>query len=210
MTLFISKKNQELLWRVINRNDAIKRMDMNFKIDWFKQTISYYYDKYEKDKLTKTEIIKINNEFIEHIKKDMKFMNEMRDKQEEEYKKLREEEIKKIKEEEEQKMRENYLVRGTNDMDRKKDELNEELIRKQDEFNDLLTKKAPEEIDFTEKNDKEEGVIKNMDELLRERQETRDIIDKETHTMYDKYVKANNLLEEEKDNEENIEIIEPS
>jgi len=210
MTLFISKKNQELLWRVINRNDAIKRMDMNFKIDWFKQTISYYYDKYEKDKLTKTEIIKINNEFIEHIKKDMKFMNEMRDKQEEEYKKLREEEIKKMKEEEEQKMRENYLVRGTNDMDRKKDELNEELIRKQDEFNDLLTKKTPEEIDFTEKNDKEEGVIKNMDELLRERQEARDIIDKETHTLYDKYVKANNLLEEEKDNEENIEIIEPS
>ena len=107
-------------------------------------------------------------------------------------------------------MRENYLVRGTNDMDIKKDELNEELIRKQDEFNDLLTKKTPEEIDFTEKNDKEEGVIKNMDELLRERQEARDIIDKETHTLYDKYVKANNLLEEEKDNEENIEIIEPS
>ena len=82
MTLFISKKNQELLWRVINRNDIIKNMDINFKTDWFKQTVSYYYDKYEKDKLTKKDIIKINNDFIEHIKKDLKFMNEIRENKE--------------------------------------------------------------------------------------------------------------------------------
>ena len=215
MTLFISKKNQELLWRVINRNDIIKNMDINFKTDWFKQTVSYYYDKYEKDKLTKKDIIKINNDFIDHIKKDLKFMNEIREKQEEEYKKQMEEEMKKMNEEEEKKRNENYLLMSTNDMDRKKDELNEELIRKQDEFNDLLTKKAPEDIDFTEK-DNNEGAIKNMEELLKERQYARDNIDKETHIMYDKYVRANNLLEENKEEEVKnkedggIEVIQPS
>ena len=215
MTLFISKKNQELLWRVINRNDIIKNMDINFKTDWFKQTVSYYYDKYEKDKLTKKDIIKINNDFIDHIKKDLKFMNEIREKQEEEYKKQMEEEMKKMNEDEEKKRKENYLLMSTNDMDRKKDELNEELIRKQDEFNDLLTKKAPEDIDFTEK-DNNEGTIKNMEELLKERQDARDNIDKETHIMYDKYVKANNLLEEDKEEEVKnkeegaIEVIQPS
>ena len=207
MTLFISKKNQELLWRVINRNDIIKNMDINFKTDWFKQTVSYYYDKYEKDKLTKKDIIKINNDFIEHIKKDLKFMNEIREKQEEEYKKQEEEKMKKDMEENKKKREENYLLMSTNDMDRKKDELNEELIRKQDEFNDLLTKKPPEDIDFTEK-DNNEGAIKNMEELLKARQDARDNIDKETHIMYDKYVKANNLLEKKEDDE--IEVIEPS
>lgn len=210
MIFFISKKNQELLWRVINKNVIIKNMDINFKTDWFKQTISYYYEKHEKDELTKEDIIKINNDFIEHIKKDLKFMNEIREKQEEEYKKQIEEEEKKKYEVEEKKRNENYLLMSTNDMDRKKDELNEELIRKQDEFNDLLKTSAPEEIDFKEK-DQEEGTIKNMEELLKARQDARDNIDKETHVMYDKYVKANNLLDENKDQEEGgeIEVIEP-
>jgi hypothetical protein len=210
MIFFISKRNQELLWRVINKNVIIKNMDINFKTDWFKQTISYYYEKHKNDELTKEDIIKINNDFIEHIKKDLKFMNELREKQEEEYKKQIEEEERKKNEAQEKKRNENYLLMSTNDMDRKKDELNEELIRKQDEFNELLNTKAPKEIDFKEK-DQEEGTIKNMDELLKARQDARDNIDKETHIMYDKYVKANNLLDENKDKEEvgEIEVIEP-
>lgn len=210
MIFFISKRNQELLWRVINKNVIIKNMDINFKTDWFKQTISYYYEKHKNDELTKEDIIKINNDFIDHIKKDLKFMNELREKQEEEYKKKMEEVI----EAKEKKRNENYLLMSTNDMDRKKDELNEELIRKQDEFNELLHTKAPKEIDFKEK-DQEEGTIKNMEELLKARQDARDNIDKETHIMYDKYVKANNLLDNNKDQEENkeevreIEVIEP-
>ena len=209
MTLFISKKNQELLWRVFNKNDCILNMDLEFKISWFKQTVSVYYDKYEKEKIDTKDLLKINKEFIEHIKKDLLFMNDIKKKQEEE--------ILKQQEQQQEQEIQNNNINNSNDllmMDNKKDELNADLIKKQEEFNNLINKKPPDDIDFKEK-DNEEGTIKNMDELLRERQEARDNVDKETHIMYDKYVTANYLLEqvkkEEKEEEkDNIEVIEPS
>ena len=213
MTLFISKKNQEILWRVFNKNENILNMDLEFKINWFRQTMSVYYDKYEKENIDMKDLLKINKEFIEHIKKDLLFMNDIKKKQEEEI-------LKQQEKEKEQEIKTN--IYNSNDllmMDNKKDALNTDLIKKQEEFNDLINKKTPDDIDFKEK-DNDEGTIKNMDELLKKRQETRDNIDKETHVMYDKYVTANNLLdqvkkeekkEEEKEKEEeNIEVIEPS
>ena len=212
MTLFISKKNQELLWRVFNKNESILNMNLEFKISWFKQTMSVYYDKYEKEKIDTKELLKINKEFVEHIKKDLLFMNDIKKKQEDEILKQQEEQEKEIQ---------NNHIYNSNEllmMDNKKDELNTDLIKKQEEFNNLINKKPPDNIDFTEK-DNEEGTIKNMDELLKERQEARNNIDKETHIMYDKYVTANNLLDqvkkEEKEEEkveekDNIEVIEPS
>ena len=212
MTLFISKKNQELLWRVFNKNESILNMNLEFKINWFKQTMSVYYDKYEKEKIDTKDLLKINKEFVEHIKKDLLFMNDIKKKQEEEILK---------QQEQEQQVIQNNNIYNSNDllmMDNKKDELNADLIKKQEEFNNLINKKPPDDIDFTEK-DNEEGSIKNMDELLRKRQEARDNIDKETHIMYDKYVTANNLLEqdkkeekeeEKKEEKDNIEVIEPS
>jgi hypothetical protein len=219
MTLFISKKNQELLWRVFNKNESILNMDLEFKISWFKQTMSVYYDKYEKEKIDIKDLLKINKEFVEHIKKDLLFMNDIKKKQEEEILKQQELEEKQLLEQ--QQVIQNNNIYNSNDllmMDNKKDELNADLIKKQEEFNNLINKKPPDDIDFTEK-DNEEGTIKNMDELLRERQEARDNVDKETHIMYDKYVTANNLLEQEKKEEkeeekkeekDNIEVIEPS
>jgi len=212
MTLFISKKNQELLWRVFNKNENILNMNLEFKISWFKQTMSVYYDKYEKEKIDTKDLLKINKEFVEHIKKDLLFMNDIKKKQEEEILK---------QQEQEQQVIQNNNIYNSNDllmMDNKKDELNADLIKKQEEFNNLINKKPPDDIDFTEK-DNEESTIKNMDELLRERQEARDNVDKETQIMYDKYVTANNLLEqdkkeekeeEKKEEKDNIEVIEPS
>ena len=207
MTLFISKKNQNFLWKIVNNNENIINMESEFKTNWFQQTIGIYYDKYKETELTLTELPGINKEFIEHIKKDMIFIKEYNQKEqlrlEEE-----EDEEQRLYEEKLRKQQESAYINTTN-MELKKNELNQDLIQKQKEFDDLLQTKNPEEINFTEKDDKE-GAIKNMDELIKQQQEERESLDKETHVMYEKYVKANNLLEEKEEDEKKIEVLEPS
>jgi len=207
MTLFISKKNQNFLWKILNNNENIINMESEFKTNWFQQTIGIYYDKYKNTELTLAELPGINKEFVEHIKKDMIFIKEYNQKEQLRLEKENEEE--RLYEEKLIKQQESAYINTTN-MELKKNELNQDLIQKQKEFDDLLQTKNPEEINFTEKDDKE-GAIKNMDELIKQQQEERDLVDKETHVMYDKYVKANNLLEEKEEKEEkDIEVLEPT
>ena len=210
MTLFISKKNQDFLWKILNNNENIINMEYEFKTNWFQQTIGIYYDKYKKTELTLTELPGINKEFVEHIKKDMIFIKEYNQKEQLRLEKEKEEE------DEEQRLYEDKIKKqqetefiNTNNMEYKKNEINQDLIQKQKEFDDLLQTKNPEEINFKENDDKE-GAIKNMDELIKQQQEERESVDKETHVMYDKYVKANNLLEEKEEDEKKIEVLEPS
>ena len=210
MTLFISKKNQNFLWKIVNNNENIINMESEFKTNWFQQTIGIYYDKYKETELTLTELPGINKEFVEHIKKDMIFIKEYNQKEQLRLEKEKEEEDEeqRLYEEKIKKQQETEFI-NTNNMEFKKNEINQDLIQKQKEFDDLLQTKNPEEINFTEKDDKE-GAIKNMDELIKQQQEERESVDKETHVMYDKYVKANNLLEEKQEDEKKIEVLEPS
>ena len=210
MTLFISKKNQNFLWKIVNNNENIINMESEFKTNWFQQTIGIYYDKYKETELTLTELPGINKEFVEHIKKDMIFIKEYNQKEQLRLEKEKEEEDEeqRLYEEKIKKQQETEFI-NTNNMEFKKNEINQDLIQKQKEFDDLLQTKNPEEINFTEKDDKE-GAIKNMDELIKRQQEERESVDKETHVMYDKYVKANNLLEEKQEDEKKIEVLEPS
>jgi len=210
MTLFISKKNQDFLWKILNNNENIINMEYEFKTNWFQQTIGIYYDKYKKTELTLTELPGINKEFVEHIKKDMIFIKEYNQKEQLRLEKEKEEEDEeqRLYEEKIKKQQETEFI-NTNNMEFKKNEINQDLIQKQKEFDDLLQTKNPEEINFKENDDKE-GAIKNMDELIKQQQEERESVDKETHVMYDKYVKANNLLEEKEEDEKKIEVLEPS
>jgi hypothetical protein len=214
MTLFISKKNQNFLWKIVNNNKNIINMESEFKTNWFQQTIGIYYDKYKETELTLTELPGINKEFVEHIKKDMIFIKEYNQKEQLRLEKEKEEEDEeqRLYEEKLRKQQESAYINTTN-MELKKNELNQDLIQKQKEFDDLLQTKNPEEINFTEKDDKE-GAIQNMDELIKQQQIERESVDKETHIMYDKYVKANNLLEEKEEKEgkegKDIEVLEPT
>ncbi len=213
MTLFISKRNQDFLWKLLNNNENIINMEYEFKTNWFQQTIGIYYDKYKKTELTLTELPGINKEFVEHIKKDMIFIKEYNQKEQLRLEKEKEEydEEQRLYEEKIKKQQETEFI-NTNNMEFKKNEINQDLIQKQKEFDDLLQTKNPEEINFKENDDKE-GAIKNMDELIKQQQEERESVDKETHIMYDKYVKANNLLEEKdeeyEEDEKKIEVLEP-
>ena len=192
MTLFITNKNQELLWKIINKNEYIYNLDENFKINWFRQVVEYYYDKYSKQKLKNTDIKSINQEFIIHIKKDVIFMKEYNEKE----KKEREKEIMN---------KDNFFNKISDKLEPKSSSFNDDYTQRQEEYNELLKKPLPKEVNFSEK--REEETIKDMDDLLLKQQEIRENLDKETSILYEKYVNDNQLLKNK--DEKEIESIEP-
>lgn len=196
MSLFISNKNQELLWKVINNNSYINEMDVSFKIDWFKQTIGIFFDMYREKKLNKKELKKLNKDFVERISKDVKYMIELKEK-EEKILLEREKEIEKEKE------RQNEFVLETlsERLAPQSDEINKKYNERQENYNDLLNKKVPDEIDFSE--NMNDNKIKDMEELLEKERRQREEVDKEAHRMYEEYVNKNDIKKEE------IETIEP-
>ena len=192
MTLFITNRNQELLWKIINKNEYIYNLDENFKINWFRQVVEYYYDKYSNKKLKNTDIKSINEEFIIHIKKDIIFMKEYNEKE----KKEREKEIMN---------KDNFFNKISDKLEPKSSSFNDDYTQRQEEYNELLKKPLPKEVNFSEK--REEETIKDMDDLLLKQQEIRENLDKETSILYEKYVNDNQLLKNK--DEKEIESIEP-
>lgn len=205
MTLFISNKNQELLWNIINKHEDIKKLEHEFKSNWFKQTIGIYYEKYLNSYLTIKDIPIINKEFIIHIKNDLKFIKEYNKKKEEEYKIYIQEieaQEKYINEQKEKQNKENFLK--SYNTENKEDDVSRNFHERQTEYTNLLTPKPPDEVNFSEA--KEEEPITDMETLLKKQQEEREYMDKESNSMYEKYVTDNKLLEKEKE----IEVIHPS
>ena len=196
MTLFITNKNQELLWKIINKNEYIYNLDENFKINWFKQVVEYYYDKYSKQKLKNTDIKSINQEFIIHIKKDVIFMKEYNEKEKIEREKEKKKEIMN---------KDNFFDKISDKLEPKSSSFNDDYTQRQEEYNELLKKPLPKEVNFSEK--REEETIKDMDDLLLKQQERRENLDKETSILYEKYVNDNQLLKNK--DEKEIESIEP-
>lgn len=202
MTLFISNENQELLWNIFNSNKYISNMDIDFKSNWFKQTVAIYYEKYNNVYIKPKDVIKINKEFILHIKQDLKFINEYNKKKEEEEKLLKQEYEKQnkfLREQQDKISNENFLK--SQSLEPKPDDVNRNFQERQTEYSNLLTPKPPKDVDFTEKD--EQDVITDMESLLKKQQEERENMDKESNTMYEKYISDNDLKKD-------IEVIEPS
>lgn len=205
MTLFISDKNQQLLWSIINNNEDIKNLDSEFKTNWFKQTIAVYYEKYINSYLTTKNILNINKEFILHIKNDLKFIkeyNEKKQKENELYIQEMEAQQKYIQEQNEKHEKESFLKSYNSES--KEDDVSRNFHERQTEYTNLLTPKPPDEVNFSET--KEEEPITDMETLLKKQQEEREIMDKESNSMYEKYVTDNKLL----DNKKEMEVINPS
>ena len=193
MTLFISNKNQELLWKVINKNEKVHEMDIEFKTEWFKQNIEIFFDMYKDKKIKKKDVQKINKEFMNKIATDIKYIISWEEK--------KKDEIKKIKEQEESNI--NFLESVDDRMIPKSETLNNEYENRQLEYNDLLNNKPPDQIDFSEKFEEEK--ITDIEELMEKERMQRQEVDDEAHRMYEEYISKNNLKKDE-----NIEIIEPN
>lgn len=193
MSLFISNKNQELLWKIINKNEIISGIDIEFKIDWFKQTIGIFYDRYSEKKINIEELKKINNDFIDHIINDVKYIISYY-KSEENY----------VEETSENNLENNNL--SSEFLEPKEgrlmsigDELNEEYKKREEEYRKLLTNKPPDEINFSEESKEER--INDMAELLEKEKSQREIVDNEAHRMYEEYINVNQLKKEENGSE---------
>lgn len=208
MTLFISEKNQQLLWNIINNNQDIKNLDLEFKSNWFKQTISIYYEKYINTYLTTKNIIDINKEFILHIKNDIKFIKEYNSKKDEENKKYIQEieEQEKYKNQQKEKQEKESYLNSYNSETKEDGDISRNFHERQTEYTNLLTPKPPDDVDFSETKDDEP--ITNIDELLKKQQEEREYMDKISNSMYEKYVTDNKLLDKKEDDE--LEVIDPS
>ncbi len=193
MTLFISNKNQELLWKVINKNEKVHEMDIEFKTEWFKQNIEIFFDMYKDKKIKKKDVQKINKEFMNKIATDIKYIISWEEK--------KKDEIKKMKEQEESNI--NFLESVDDRMIPKSETLNNEYENRQLEYNDLLNNKPPDQIDFSEKFEEEK--ITDIEELMEKERQQRQEVDDEAHRMYEDYISKNNLKKEE-----NIEVIEPN
>lgn len=205
MTLFISDKNQQLLWSILNKNEDIKNLDTEFKSNWFKQTVGIYYEKYINTYLTTKNIVNINKEFIIHIKNDLKFIKEYNNKKEEEnkiYIQEIESQQKYINEQQEKQNKEDFLK--SYNTDKKDDDVSRNFHERQTEYTNLLTPKPPDDVDFSEK--KDEDPITDISALLEKQQKERENMDKESNSMYEKYVTDNKLLNDK----EELEVIEPS
>lgn len=193
MTLFISNKNQELLWKVINKNEKVYEMEIEFKTEWFKQNIEIFFDMYKDKKIKKKDVQKINKEFMNKIATDIKYIISWEEK--------KKDEIKKIKEQEESNI--NFLESVDDRMIPKSETLNNEYENRQLEYNDLLNNKPPDQIDFSEKFEEEK--ITDIEELMEKERQQRQEVDNEAHRMYEDYINKNNLKKDE-----NIEVIEPN
>jgi hypothetical protein len=193
MTLFISNKNQELLWKVINKNEKVYDMDIDFKTEWFKQNIEIFFDMYKDIKIKKKDVQKINKEFMKKIASDIKYIISWEEKNVEEIKERNNEEESNV----------NFLESMNDRMVPKSESLNNEYENRQLEYNDLLNSKPPDQIDFSEKFEEEK--ITDIEELMEKERQQRQEVDNEAHRMYEDYINKNNLKKDE-----NIEVIEPN
>jgi hypothetical protein len=161
MSLYIEPKNQKLLWEMIHKNPSLSLIfppknpiSQKNKEEWFKSIISKMYSTLPQN-ITPTMLLNINKETLTIMNRDLQ--NKVGVEQ-------------KVLEKE--KTVEPIYSRNAISGNRV-ETLNREFSERQKEYERMTQKPSVPEVSFEEK--REDGVIKNMDELiqkqLREREE---------------------------------------
>jgi len=86
MSLYIHPENQELLWKIVNKNPLIQSYfssyPSNIQETWFKQTISSFYDQNRANVATSEQLYEINKNtlsyMIQDVKRNVEFMENNR------------------------------------------------------------------------------------------------------------------------------------
>lgn len=159
MSLYIEPKNQKILWELIHKNPSLSIIFPNDSTSqknkelWFKNIISKFYTTLPPN-ITPAMLLDINKETLTIMSRDL-------------YNKCNME--KKVNQE---KISEPIYSRNISSENRV-ETLNREFSERQKEYERMTQKPIVPEVSFQEK--KDDGVIKNMDELiqkqLREREE---------------------------------------
>jgi hypothetical protein len=170
MSLYIEPKNQKLLWEMIHKNPSLSLIfppknpiSQKNKEEWFKSIISKMYSTLPQN-ITPTMLLNTNKETLTIMNRDLhnKFGVEKRDLE---------------KEKTVEPIYSRNAISGN-----RVETLNREFSERQKEYERMTQKPAVPEVSFEEKRD--DGVIKNMDELIQKQlREREDDLNKITKTF---------------------------
>ena len=155
MALYVVPENQELLWNVIGKNKQIQQhfngYNPDTKVEWFKNIIRTFYEKYKTENIKVNDLNKINKETITYM-------------------------LGNIREQNNTPVNEPVInpYQPSNSMistppivaDTRQDEYVRQFDHRQNVYNEMNKKNVPDNVDFAEKI--EDGVIHNMDDLLKQ------------------------------------------
>ena len=166
MSLYIHPENQELLWKIVNKNPLIQSYfssyPPNIQETWFKQTISSFYDQNRANVATSEQLYEINKNtlsyMIQDVKRNVEFMENNRAQQQPRT----------------NQQSPNDLLKPYSVTENKEDRFTDQYNQYQQNYQSMFDKKVPETIDFREQfND--QPISGNMEDLvqrhLRERDE---------------------------------------
>jgi len=166
MSLYVLPENQELLWNVISKNiyiqDFFAPYNPEKKNEWFKAIIRSFYERYKLQKLTVADLNTVNKETISYM-------------------------IQNVREQINQPVAKttaptqatpSYQPANSYSIptppivpDTRQDIYAKEFEQRQQEYANLNKKVVPANVNFTEKAD--DGVIQNMDELVKQQMQQR-------------------------------------
>jgi hypothetical protein len=166
MSLYVVPENQELLWNVISKNAYIQDFFAPYnpekKNEWFKAIIRTFYERYKLQKLTVADLNTVNKETIAYM-------------------------IQNVREQISQPVAKttpptqatpSYQPANSYSIptppivpDTRQDIYAKEFEQRQQEYANLNKKVVPANVNFTEKAD--DGVIQNMDELVKQQMQQR-------------------------------------
>ena len=159
MALYIHPENQELLWKVVNKNPMIQdyfmRYPQNIKETWFKQIVSAFYERNRNVAFNADNLYEINkdtlNYMVQDVKRNIAHMQEQQSIQ-----------------------RSQPPLTGVPARDEKKEEkFMSQYNQFQNNYYSMFDKKPPDSIDFREKfNDP--PVSGNMEDLVQKHLRERD------------------------------------
>jgi hypothetical protein len=174
MSLYIHPENQELLWKIVNKNPLIQTYfssyPANIQEAWFKQTISSFYDQNRNLVANSDQLYEINKNtlsyMIQDVKKNMQYMEEQRFQQ-----RPPQNQDPQI---ERREPANGEFLKPYSVTENKEDKFTSQYNQYQQNYQTLFDKKVPENIDFREKFN-EQPITGNMEDLvqrhLRERDE---------------------------------------
>ena len=166
MSLYVVPENQELLWNVISKNAYIQDFFAPYnpekKNEWFKTIIRTFYERYKMQKLTVADLNYVNKETIAYMIQNVR------------------EQINQpvVKTTAPTQATPSYQPANSYAIptppivpDTRQDIYAKEFEQRQQEYANLNKKVAPANVNFTEKAD--DGVIQNMDELVKQQMQQR-------------------------------------
>jgi hypothetical protein len=165
MALYIHPENQQLLWKIANKNPMIQEYfafyPQNIQETWFKQIISSFYEQNRNNVSTSEQLYEINKNTLAYMVKDIKrnvTHAQQQTQQQQQPQTL---------------ATPNDFLRPYSVTENKEDKFTSQYNQLQNNYNTMFEKKIPESIDFREKIT-DQPISQNMEDLVQKHLRERD------------------------------------